>query len=149
MAETPNAGLPLIEPNMTANVPRDYNALAEAVDAQLGDMSAVPTTAKTAAGAIAELYAAVEGDSGDNQTVSEQIALILETDTRKTIFEYTAGVLSAIVEKDGAIEVARTTLNYSGGTLNSIVEVAGGKTVTSTFVRDGGGILTEITKGVS
>ena len=56
MAETPNAGLPLIEPNMTANVPRDFNALAEAVDAQLGDMSTVPTTAKTAAGAIEELF---------------------------------------------------------------------------------------------
>jgi len=56
MAETPNAGLPLIEPNMTADVPRDFNALANAVDAVVGDMSAVPTIAKDAAGAISELF---------------------------------------------------------------------------------------------
>ncbi|MGP0579207.1 pyocin knob domain-containing protein [Paenibacillus peoriae] len=36
MANTDKLGLPLIEPNMTANVPRDMNALAEAVDAKVG-----------------------------------------------------------------------------------------------------------------
>ncbi|WP_432421715.1 pyocin knob domain-containing protein [Paenibacillus peoriae] len=36
MANTDKLGLPLIEPNMTADVPRDMNALAEAVDAKVG-----------------------------------------------------------------------------------------------------------------
>ncbi|MFK4473674.1 hypothetical protein ABH897_003405 [Paenibacillus sp. RC73] len=36
MATTEKLGLPLIEPNMTADVPRDMNALAEAVDAKVG-----------------------------------------------------------------------------------------------------------------
>ncbi|XID92491.1 hypothetical protein ACF3MZ_29185 [Paenibacillaceae bacterium WGS1546] len=57
MAETtPNLNIPRIEPNMTANVPRDFNALADAVDSAIGDMSSVPTTAKDAAGAISELF---------------------------------------------------------------------------------------------
>ncbi|WP_276358395.1 hypothetical protein [Cohnella caldifontis] len=86
---------------------------------------------------------------GTNQTVREQVALILETDTRKTVFEFTGGVLSAIVQKDGATEVSRTTLNYTSGALSSLVQVAGGKTVTSTINRDGSGIITDVTKGVS
>ncbi|WP_338532557.1 hypothetical protein RBB83_17090 [Paenibacillus peoriae] len=36
MANTDKLSLPLIEPNMTADVPRDMNALAEAVDAKVG-----------------------------------------------------------------------------------------------------------------
>ncbi|WP_149093430.1 tail fiber protein [Paenibacillus terrae] len=36
MATTEKLDLPLIEPNMTADVPRDMNALAEAVDAKVG-----------------------------------------------------------------------------------------------------------------
>ncbi|MGG1641889.1 pyocin knob domain-containing protein [Paenibacillus sp. NRS-1782] len=36
MANTDKLSLPLIEPNMTADVPRDVNALAEAVDAKVG-----------------------------------------------------------------------------------------------------------------
>jgi hypothetical protein len=36
MVTTEKLGLPLIEPNMTADVPRDMNALAEAVDAKVG-----------------------------------------------------------------------------------------------------------------
>ncbi|MMZ45458.1 Phage tail fiber repeat protein [compost metagenome] len=36
MANTDKLSLPLIEPNMTADVPRDLNALAEAVDAKVG-----------------------------------------------------------------------------------------------------------------
>ncbi|KAF6658855.1 pyocin knob domain-containing protein [Paenibacillus polymyxa] len=36
MANTDKLSLPLIEPNMTADVPRDMNALAEAVDARVG-----------------------------------------------------------------------------------------------------------------
>ncbi|WP_134903466.1 pyocin knob domain-containing protein [Paenibacillus polymyxa] len=36
MANTEKLSLPLIEPNMTADVPRDMNALAEAVDAKVG-----------------------------------------------------------------------------------------------------------------
>lgn len=60
MAETPNLGLPLIDSNMTADVPRDVNALANAVDAAVGDMSSVPTDAKDAAGAISELHAGLQ-----------------------------------------------------------------------------------------
>ncbi|MBU9705933.1 phage tail protein [Paenibacillus sp. AK121] len=36
MANTDKLNLPLIEPNMTADVPRDMNALAEAIDAKAG-----------------------------------------------------------------------------------------------------------------
>lgn len=37
MAQTPNLGLPLIDENMTADVPRDMNALANAVDTAVKD----------------------------------------------------------------------------------------------------------------
>lgn len=70
MAETPNLGLPLIDSNMTADVPRDVNALANAVDAAVGDMSSVPTAAKDAAGAISELHEAI----GDNEAQIAQAA---------------------------------------------------------------------------
>lgn len=147
MAETPNLGLPLIDSNMTADVPRDVNALANAVDAAVGDMSSVPTDAKDAAGAISELYSSFSG--GTNQTVRQQVELILNMDTRKTVFEYTGTVLTAIVEKDGSVEVSRTTLIYSGSALDSIIEVAGDKTVTCTINRDVNGKITDITKEVA
>lgn len=53
MAKTPKAGLPLVDPNMTADVPRDLNALAQAVDDALSDVS-----------------------GGNNQTVRQQVALL-------------------------------------------------------------------------
>jgi len=60
MATTPKLNLPLIEANMSADVPRDLNALAQAVDTKVdelvGKMSTVPTVAKDAAGAITELF---------------------------------------------------------------------------------------------
>lgn len=40
---TPNLGLPLITGNMTANVPRDMNALAEAVDNAFGNLDELAT----------------------------------------------------------------------------------------------------------
>lgn len=52
---TPKNGLPLIDSSMTADVPRDLNALANAVDSLFGDMDSVPTASKEVAGAITEL----------------------------------------------------------------------------------------------
>lgn len=52
---TPKNGLPLIDSSMTADVPRDLNALAHAVDSLIGDMDSVPTASKEVAGAITEL----------------------------------------------------------------------------------------------
>ncbi|MFC4305703.1 hypothetical protein [Cohnella boryungensis] len=126
------------------------NENMDIIDLAMGHMASVPTLSKNAAGAISELHEAISGASGgDNQTVRNQVALLLETDTRRTVFEYTGGLISAIVEKDETVEVARTTLNYTGGALAAVVEVAGGKTVTSTINRDGNGNIVDITKGVN
>lgn len=60
MANTPNLGLPLIDSNMTADVPRDHNALVNALDTAIGDVLSVPTSSKEVAGAITELHQAIE-----------------------------------------------------------------------------------------
>lgn len=129
---TPKLGLPTITGNMTADVVRDINTLAEAIDDSVASLEDV---------------AAIAGTS--NADVTQIKAVLLESDTRQTVFEYTGGVITAIVEKDGATEVTRTTLNYTAGALTSVAEAAGGKTVTSTLNRDGGGNLVDITKGVA
>ncbi|OPG98995.1 hypothetical protein B2I21_07520 [Chryseobacterium mucoviscidosis] len=49
--KTPNLGLPLISENMTANVPRDMNALAQAIDESVGDIS-IPDASLTVAGKV-------------------------------------------------------------------------------------------------
>jgi phage-related tail fiber protein len=49
MATTPNLGLPLIDGAMTADVPRDMNALANAVDTAVGNVS-IPDASLTVKG---------------------------------------------------------------------------------------------------
>lgn len=55
MAQTPNLGLPLIDENMTADVPRDMNALANAVDTAVTEAVAgvtVPDASTTQKGVV-------------------------------------------------------------------------------------------------
>lgn len=105
MAETPNLGLPLIDSNMTADVPRDVNALANAVDAAVGDMSSVPTDAKDAAGAISELF----------QSVSDGKALVAAAITDKGVSTAADDSFAEMASNIDAIQVGPDTSDATAG----------------------------------
>jgi len=86
-------------------------------------------------------------DGDGNQDVSLLHALGLQIDTRTLELTRTGGVLTSVVEKDGAATVKTVTLNRTGGVLTGVVTVAGGKTITQTLNRTGG-VLTSVTKTV-
>jgi hypothetical protein len=101
MAETEKLGLPLIEDNMTADIPRDHNALANAIDNVIGNMQGVPTTAKEVAGAITELFQS--GVDGKNQLEAAVIAkegTVSKQGPVATFDELEAGIMSIPVGPD-------------------------------------------------
>ncbi|BBI32496.1 phage tail protein [Cohnella abietis] len=85
MATTPNTKLPLIDQSMTADIPRDFNALAQSVDAVVGDMSTVPTIAKDAAGAIKELQEAISNADIPDATLTKKGKVQLSSATNSTL----------------------------------------------------------------
>ena len=83
-----------------------------------------------------------------NTDLNKIKALPLKTDTRTTTLTYTSGVLTSVVDADGATTVKTTTLTYTSGVLTSVAEVAGGTTVTTTLNYTSG-VLTSVTKAVA
>lgn len=114
--------LPTINPTDTANVPRDHNALATAVDNALGDLPAMPTTAKDAAGAISELHRSIgninvtppDNSITDamigNRTISDSTAPTGDIGQITTLFSWIANMITKITGKPIWRTAPRTTL---------------------------------------
>ncbi|WP_141432410.1 hypothetical protein [Bacillus sp. 03113] len=69
-----------------------------------------------------------------NSAVFEQMAALLEIDSRNTNLIFSNGLLTTIEEKDGSNVIKTTTINYDEqGQVQSVSESAGGKTVTYTL----------------
>lgn len=101
------------------------------------------------AGNLNNIETAVESMVGkDNTTVGQRTALILETDTRNTVETYTNGLLTQVVEQDGATVIRTTNLTYTNGLLTQVQEIAGGKTVTTTISYTNG-VMSGTSKTVS
>jgi len=110
MANTPNLGLPLIDGNMTADVPRDHNALANALDTAITelheDIAAItpesigaetPAGAQDKANAAAAIGIAAAGDAMDAAVTAQALANSAKTtaDAAKTIADSAQGIISA------------------------------------------------------
>lgn len=87
---------------------------------------------------------------GDANTDIMQVkAMQIDTHTRTVDLVYTAGVLTSVLEKNGATTLKTTTLTYTSGKLTSTSEVADGVTVTTTLTYNGVGDLDLVTRAVA
>ncbi|WP_239613957.1 hypothetical protein [Cohnella mopanensis] len=161
---TTNNGFPTISPSDTANVPRDFNALATAIDTVVGDMSAVPTTAKNAAGAIAELHAEVLAakQSASNGKIAVAAAITgkgVPTAAGDTFAKMATNIGAIPVGPDtsdatavaGDLRAGKTAYGPSGKVMGNVPVQAGGNVVpgASDIVKPAGIYDTAITvKGV-
>lgn len=103
MATTPNLGLPLIDGAMTADVPRDMNALANAVDTAveeaLADVS-IPDASLTVKGKV-QLS---NSTSGTSETVAA---------TEKAVNDAKVSVVSDYIRQPGFATTGGTSTAYT------------------------------------
>jgi len=116
MANTPNLGLPLIDSNMTADVPRDVNALANAVDAAVGDMPNVPTASKKVAGAITELHEDIEAITPASIGAETPAGAQAKADAAAGLAMDAADAAQALA--NDAKTKAEAALPFNGGTIS-------------------------------
>jgi|GEM_PF-3967536 len=143
MAETPNAGLPLIEPNMTANVPRDFNALAEAVDGAIGELRDsiedinvdIPDATLTTKGKV-QLSSATNSTAEDRAATPKAV---------KDAMDSAAGVSSSLASHANATSVHGAT---SAATASRLIirDASGRAKVAAPAANDDIALLSSITK---
>lgn len=129
MAQTANLNLPLIDDTMTADVPRDFNALAEAVDAAVtaavenvevplsdattGARSDVAASEKAVGVVMAEAQAAKTTANAANTAATSAIALLAEKADQSALTDH--GNLTTAHGATSAATASRIVMRDSAG----------------------------------
>lgn len=120
MATTPNQNLPLIDSTMTADVPRDMNALAQAVDSAI--------TAHETATVLDHPDGSVTDAKIGNRTIDDSVAAAAGADTPTRLWSKLANMIKAITGKGNWWTLPATSIESLNGKIDQDVRTSASPT---------------------
>ncbi|NIK67945.1 hypothetical protein [Paenibacillus sp. BK720] len=137
MATTPKKGLPLIDSSMTADIPRDYNALANGVDTAIGNHES--------AAVLPHPDGSVTDAKIGTRTIDDTVAAAAGADTPTRLWSKLANMIKAITGKGNWYTPPSTTIEA----LNTGKAPIANPTFTGNVTAGGDVIVTNDNTGVT